>query len=85
MPYKLSTLLLVAPVVCSCSAEMENARAAAPTSSGPGLVNPRAIDEMADGMLVVIDNGLEAVVQVDPSTGNRSSLYGADHGGRAFE
>ena len=36
-------------------------------------------------MLVVIDNGLEAVVQVDPSTGNRSIIYSADNGSWTVE
>ena len=48
--------------------------------SGPAFVTPIAVAVTADGMLVVTDVGLEAVVQVDPATGNRTIISDANTG-----
>lgn len=48
--------------------------------TGPSLRSPRGIVLESDGHLVVIDRSLEAVVRVDPNTGNRTVLTGGpDH------
>ncbi len=48
--------------------------------SGPGFVTPFDIGVEADGSLVVIDPGLEAVVRVDPVSGDRTILSDASVG-----
>ena len=48
--------------------------------SGPGFVTPLGIAVEADGSLVVVDDGLEAVVRVDPVTGDRTILSDAGTG-----
>ncbi len=54
--------------------------------SGPGFVTPFDIGVEADGSLVVIDSGLEAVVRVDPVSGDRTIVSDAGTGsGTAFE
>ena len=42
--------------------------------SGPGFDVPRGIAVKDDGSLVVIDEGLDAVVGVDPETGDRTII-----------
>ncbi len=44
------------------------------------LTSPFGIDIQADGSMVVADFGLAAVVLVDPETGDRTLLSGADRG-----
>ncbi len=39
--------------------------------NGPGFESPRGIAEEADGSLVVVDTGLDAVLRVDPISGDR--------------
>ena len=39
--------------------------------SGPAFMDPSGIAVEDDGSLVVVDYGLDAVVRVDPETGNR--------------
>jgi len=48
--------------------------------SGPGFVQPRGIAVEANGSLVVVDFGLEAVVRVDPSSGDRTIISDASIG-----
>jgi hypothetical protein len=48
--------------------------------SGPGFVSPRGIAVATDGDFVVADLGLEAVVHVDQTTGDRTILSDADTG-----
>ncbi len=48
--------------------------------SGPGLDLPLEIVVEADGSLVVVDAGLEALVRVDPVSGDRTILSGAGTG-----
>ena len=48
--------------------------------SGPGFVNPVGIAVEADGSLVVTDFGLEAVVRVDPISGDRTIISDANTG-----
>jgi len=42
--------------------------------SGPDFVTPHGIAVEADGSLVVVDFGLEAVVRVDPVSGDRTII-----------
>ncbi len=48
--------------------------------SGPGFINPFGIAVEADGSLVLSDSGLEAVVRVDPISGDRTILSDANTG-----
>ena len=48
--------------------------------SGPGFAQPLRIAVEADGSLVVTDLGLEAVVRVDQTTGDRTILSDANTG-----
>jgi len=48
--------------------------------SGPGFVTPRGIAVEADGSLVVVDLGLQAVVRVDPVSGDRTIISDASTG-----
>ena len=48
--------------------------------SGTGFVAPLAIAVEADGNLVVADPALEAVVRVNPISGNRTIVSGASTG-----
>jgi len=48
--------------------------------SGPGFVSPLGIAVEADGNLVVADFGLEAVVRVDPVSGDRTIISDASIG-----
>jgi len=48
--------------------------------SGPGFVSPRGIAVEADGSLVVVDIGLEAVVRVDQVSGDRTIISDASIG-----
>ena len=51
-----------------------------PTYSGPLLQLPYGIARAADGALLVTDAGLQAVLRVDPSSGNRTIISDATHG-----
>jgi len=42
--------------------------------SGPGFVTPQGIAVEVDGSLVVVDFDLDAVVRVDPVSGNRTII-----------
>ncbi len=42
--------------------------------SGPGFLSPFGIAVEADGSLVVVDSGLEAVVRVDQVSGDRTII-----------
>ena len=44
--------------------------------SGPEFVNPQAIAIEASGQWLVVDNSLDAVVRVDPATGDRTVVSG---------
>ena len=46
--------------------------------SGPAFGLPSGIAVEADGSLVVVDSGLDAVVRVDPTTGERMIISGID-------
>ena len=48
--------------------------------SGPGFVTPLTIAVATDGDFVVADAGLEAVVHVDQTTGDRTILSDASTG-----
>jgi len=48
--------------------------------SGPGFVTPFGIAIEADGSLVVTDPDLEAVVRVDPISGDRTIISDANTG-----
>ncbi len=48
--------------------------------SGPGFQSPWGIAVATDGDFVVIDSGLEAVVYVDQTTGDRTILSDATTG-----
>jgi len=48
--------------------------------SGPGFIVPRGIAVTTDGDFVVVDLGLEAVVHVDQTTGDRTILSDASTG-----
>lgn len=54
--------------------------------NGPGFESPRGIAEEADGSLVVVDSDLDAVLRVDPTTGDRVIISDASIGsGQVFE
>ena len=42
--------------------------------SGPGFFAPRGIAVAKDGDIVVVDSGLDAVVHVDQTTGDRTII-----------
>jgi len=48
--------------------------------SGPGFLSPFGIAVEADGSLVVVDFGLDAVVRVDPVSGDRTIISNASIG-----
>ena len=48
--------------------------------SGPLLQSPTGIDLAANGTILLADVGLNAVLQIDPLTGNRTILSDATHG-----
>ena len=49
--------------------------------SGPGFLAPRGIAVEADGTLVVVDSSLDAVVRVDPLSGDRTIISDDSIGG----
>ena len=48
--------------------------------SGPSFVSPGGIGTASDGTILLADSGLNAVLQIDPLTGNRTILSDATHG-----
>lgn len=51
------------------------------TGSGPNFVAPRGILEKDDGFIIVVDNWQDALIKVEPATGDRSflSVYRVDN------
>jgi len=68
-------ILTLAIVACNNNDSVTNF-----IGSGPGFVSPRGIAVEADGSLVVVDFGLEAVVRVDPVSGDRTIISDASIG-----
>ncbi len=52
----------------------------AQVGSGPGFESPSGLAVEADGSLVVVDDGLDAVVRVDPVSGDRMIISDASTG-----
>jgi len=67
----LSVLLVLTLAIVACNG---NGGDSDSIGSGPGFVTPRGIAVEADGSLVVVDSGLEAVVRVDQVSGDRMIL-----------
>ncbi len=72
-----SVLLILTLAVVACDGNGGNSKN---IGSGPGFVSPRGIAVEADGSLVVVDSGLEAVVRVDPVSGDRTIISDASIG-----
>ena len=72
-----SVLLILTLAVVACDGNGGNSKN---IGSGPAFVSPRGIAVEADGSLVVVDLGLDAVVRVDPVSGDRTIISDASTG-----
>ena len=73
----LGVLLILTLAIIACNGNGGDSES---TGSGPGFVTPLGIAVEADGSLVVVDTSLEAVVRVDPVSGDRTILSDASIG-----
>ena len=73
----LSVLLILTLAIVACNGNGGDSES---IGSGPGFVTPVGIAVEADSSLVVVDLGLEAVVRVDPSSGDRTIISDASIG-----
>jgi DNA-binding beta-propeller fold protein YncE len=73
-------LLFAISVAPISAAEGDNNDTPESIGSGTGFEGPLGIAVEADGSLVVVDYGLEAVVRVNPISGNRTVVSNASTG-----
>ena len=66
-----SVLLILTLAVVACDGNGGNSKN---IGSGPAFVSPFDIAVEADGSLVVVDFGLDALVRIDPVSGNRTII-----------
>jgi streptogramin lyase len=78
-----SVLSILTLAIVACNGNVGESES---IGSGPGFEDPVGIAVATDGDFVVIDPGLEAVVHVDQTTGDRTILSDANTGsGPGFE
>ncbi len=73
----LSVLLILTLAIVACNGNGGDSES---IGSGPGFVSPFGIAVEADGSLVVVDTGLDAVVRVDQVSGDRTIISDASIG-----
>ena len=79
----LSVLLILTLAIVACNGNGGDSES---IGSGPGFVTPFGIAVEADGSLVVVDLGLDAVVRVDQVSGDRTIISDTSIGsGPGFE